>query len=221
MGHVKTLGEQLAENGFSYSCFVSWPSKSSDKVRRIVQKLQKNIQEDALDAGLPDAVFLSNDMQAGTEWHREISLALCRSICMIAVCGPHYYRSEWCGREWAGMRQLGAERLGGNHVPIVPLILKPLPAEGTEGFSQLEESPPGVQALQCLDLSRSLLWCSAPEEDLQFANIAKETVKKVAQMARLLIACKADCGGFWLPERSAFEEYVVKPLRYPLLTESV
>ena len=225
MSEISQLGLRnwLSENGYRYSCFVSWPNRSSEKVRRIVETLKKVIEGDALDSGLPAHVFISDEVRIGTDWAGELSSALCASLTLVAICGPEYYASSWCGREWAGMRLLGTRRLGQEHIPIVPLILKPWPSGATAGLRQLETLPPLVKELQCLDLSRTLLRDAAPEDSAEFEEIASATVLKVAEVALSLWqrGSRASCEGFEIPERSAFEEYQDLPVirRYPFLTE--
>jgi hypothetical protein len=60
-------GKRIVENGYRYSCFVSWPSKSSNRVKRIVKELKTQIADEATDLGLPPAVFDSGDIETGIE----------------------------------------------------------------------------------------------------------------------------------------------------------
>ncbi len=59
-------------------------------------------------------VFLDeSELACGDEWEKRIRSNICKSISMIAICAPMYYRREhhWCGREWAAMEHLGTARL--------------------------------------------------------------------------------------------------------------
>jgi hypothetical protein len=119
------------------------------------------------------------------------------------------------------MRALGDKRHGGAHVPIVPLVLKPLPSTATEGLRQLEEVPQLVSELQCQDLSHPLLHCSNIVVSPKFKKVVDAAVLKIAHSAVLLAKTEADCQGFKIPDLSAFEEYVAKPVlrRYPFQPE--
>jgi hypothetical protein len=210
------LRNWLAGNSYRYSVFVSWPSNRDPKVEKIVEKLKKEIEGDALNDGLPPHVFVSSEIGVGEDWQGRLSRALCESLTLVAICGPEYYASDWCGREWAGMETRGSGR-------IVPLVLKPWGGEKTDGLRQIEILPPQVQALEYRDLSRELLHHAAPWRSPKFKAILRDTMSKALEVATSLARAeeKPDCDRFSIPARSAFEEYrhrqVFRP--YPLLTE--
>src|SRR5579872_5206369 len=122
----------LEKAGFKHACFISWPSRSGAKVEKLVNKLKKAIMEEAPEYGLPACVFSDSDIPTGSEWEREMTRALCESIALIAICGPDYYESDWCGREWAGMAMLAAGRLGATGGAILPLVFQPVRSNETD-----------------------------------------------------------------------------------------
>jgi hypothetical protein len=46
----------------------------------------------------------------GVKYPTELSLKLCRSVCLIAILVPEYLESSWCLAEWQAMEKLERER---------------------------------------------------------------------------------------------------------------
>jgi hypothetical protein len=208
--------------GYRNTCFISWPSRGGPKVRRLVEKLKQAIEEEAPEYGLPSSVFTASDIPGGMDWESEISLALCQSIALVAVCGPEYYDSDWCGREWAAMLGLAKDRLGSSEPAILPLMLRPLRADSTKGLLQAEVLPNQVSRLQCWDLSRIRLRREDYEKTDEFADLVGGITRRIDEIARrfaerdLRAVLSAD---FVLPSQSAFSGYRQRAQIFPYRTE--
>jgi len=213
----------IEKAGFRHSCFISWPSRSGPKVKKLVAKLKQAIEEEAPTYGLPASVFSDADIPTGTSWEAKMSRALCESIAMIAICGPEYYNSDWCGREWAGMLLLAQRRLGPDECAILPLVEQILRSSSTSGLMQLEILPPPVKKFQCIaDLSQIRLRRRNYEESDEFDDIIRRATARICEIALQLAkrgSRAADCGSFVLPVESSFSGFRQAAQRFPFLTE--
>jgi hypothetical protein len=217
----------LKNAGYRYSGFISWPRRpigtDNTKVRRLVEKLQKGVQDVAPLHGLPPAVFLDSEaIDPGEDWHRRIATAICGTISFIAVCGPEYYESIFCGREWAGMEQLSLRRLAGQRIAILPLVWQPARSQGATGLLQDEAMPPQVSRLQHRDFSRLRLHRPDVEETDEFNDFVQEIVSRIDHAATALLdqgAHAEDCDHFEIPAESAFRDFTQAAQRYPLTRE--
>lgn len=161
--------------------------------------------ENAVATEMRTTVFLDErELRPGVPWETEISQALCRSVCLIALCGPRYYESQYCGREFASMNYLGKRRLGARHGLILPVLLSDA------------EAPEEVKRLQSVRLSRQL---TAPPSNISnlkwFRSLVEELSARALYAARALrdANCQPECEGFRLRPR-AFRGYQPE-WRYP------
>ena len=223
MGTVNQLERKmwLQAAGYRHACFISWPRKSSQRLQSFVLKLKQAIEDDAQLYGLPDSVFSDHQIPHGSQWEQALSHELCGSISMVALCGPYYYESEYCGREWSGAARLGEARLGKGKASILPLVWKPLRSDSVEGLVQVEVLPPEVQRLQCVDLSRIKLRSPAVEESDDFNDIVEGITNRIDEISRDLLQRKsrADCDSFEIPKDSAFQQYKQAAQQFPFLAE--
>src|SRR5579871_808824 len=156
MGKINRVERKkwLEKSGYEHSCFISWPRSHTGSTRRFLKKLRRSIIEEAVKRGLPKSAFVDfHEIQLGDPWLSKMSGALCRSISLIAICGPDYYESDYCGREWAGMEVLKARRAP-DAPSILPLGWQPLRSQVNAGLYQDEVVPKEVERLQVGDLSR-------------------------------------------------------------------
>jgi hypothetical protein len=210
----------LAAAGYRHSSFISWPrGKPGDLVERLVVKLQQEIERETPIHGLPDSVFLDKQgIGLGEDWYRRMASALCQSITLIAVCGPEYYESEYCGREWGGMEALAARRLGNLKIAILPLVWHPARASGGTGFVQNESLPSQVECLNWRDFSRLRLRRPNVEASAEFDYLVRDIVSRIDHTATALLernASNGDCHQFELPRESAFREFRQAAQQYP------
>ncbi len=179
------------DHEFEHLCFISWPRASGDHVRRFVEACREEIETRCAPSGLRGTVFLDLSMKKGVDWERTIARALCRSICMVSVCGPLYYESNWCRREWGSMDSLGRLRLGAEHDLIFPIV------------AWDDDHPQEVKRLQPYDISRRLLNAGSRFRDSGwFRQVISELVDHIVTTAnRLAVAeCRPDCETFKLAE---------------------
>jgi hypothetical protein len=227
MGQLGRLDRKfwLEAAGYRYSAFLSWPrGTSGDLVERLAVKLQQEIQRQVSIHGLPDSVFLDTQhIGLGEAWYRRIATAICRSITLIAVCGPEYYCSEYCGKEWGGMETLAAQRLGDLKIAILPLIWQSARAPGGIGLFQDEKLPPQVDCLNWRDFSRLRLRRPNVEESDEFDDFVREIVSRIDLAAAALFERNArtgDCDHFELPKESAFREFNQAAQQYPFTRQT-
>jgi len=127
---------RLTAAGFRYYSFISYPG-TDDSMRRFAKQFHSEL-EALLSRNLPSCqtgngckyAFLDKICLAeGPQWERDLGVALCQSITMVALCVPMYSHPEhaWCGREWAGMEELGQRRLPNGPDSIFVVKLGELP----------------------------------------------------------------------------------------------
>ena len=119
---------------YEHHCFISWPHTKNVDIADCARTVKAAIESRLSESFVTSKVFLDESgLQGGDQWDPALRRALCRSMSMIAICAPVYFRSEhhWCGLEWASMYQLGQARLPNvTYVPIIPLMVRvpdPLP----------------------------------------------------------------------------------------------
>ena len=220
--NTRDLKHWLERNQYRYCCFISWPTAGGRKAELLVKRLKEAIIEEAPQRGLPAEVFTSDSIPHGADWEPKMAEALCRSIAMVAICGPEYYDSQWCGREWAGMLDLAESRLGAEDPRILPLLMQPLRSAQTSGLVQVEQLPPPVERLHCgKDLSRLRLRSDRYHKTNEFDDIVSGIVDRIQEIARLLAEREraADCAGFHLPKESAFAGPLQQPEIFPFRPE--
>jgi FxsC-like protein len=86
--------------------------------------------------------FMDSGIRHGTEWARVLSqqLAVCKTF--VPLYSPHYFRSEFCGREWHAFtgRVTNGHARGTGHVQqIIPAHWIPVP---------FDQHPQAVQSIQ-------------------------------------------------------------------------
>jgi hypothetical protein len=132
-----------ASRGFSYSVFVSWPHKISQRGREIVGKLVKGLEDSYENFPGSDkaGVFFDDRLVPGYKWNETLRRKLCRSAVTLVVLVPSYFESSYCALEWGITEKLEASRIpaGSEYTAFISLGL----------FSAEELNPPTqVSAIQ-------------------------------------------------------------------------
>src|SRR5687767_12877015 len=98
--------------GYKYSCFISHQHQNElvDKFVKDFHRLLSNEVE--LFIGDLD-VFLDESMSPGDPIGKQIAVAMCKSVCMVAVYTPSYFSPKFihCAAEYLSMEKLEKERL--------------------------------------------------------------------------------------------------------------
>src|SRR5262249_49373094 len=124
------LEQWLYLNGYEHFVFVSYPRVEDAAAMRCARSVAKAIREGFADytpASDCRRAFVDVEcIREGEDWERCVRTALCRSVVMVAVCAPIYYRPEhpWCGREYQAMLSLSEIR----QVPtVLPILVRRFP----------------------------------------------------------------------------------------------
>jgi hypothetical protein len=70
-----------------------------DLVGRFHRDLTAEVQAQA-GVGQRHISFMDNDLDRGAAWEQELSESLSRSLLLVPLYSPSYFRSDFCGREW-------------------------------------------------------------------------------------------------------------------------
>ena len=199
---------------YEHHCFISWPHIKNREIAQCAKAVQENIREELAAKSFYDPhVFLDeSELVGGDDWAMKLRRALCKSISMVAICTPMYYRPEhrWCGLEWAAMEQLSSMRLRGRDFKaIIPLIVRTSDA-----------LPPALSRFQYIDVSRVTLlgrrYFTLPE----FRGKIQQIVTRIEQIAEALWRDQvmAECDLFQFPKESAFFDYGAPALPFPIVS---
>ena len=200
------------EGRYEYHCFISWPHTINPDVTECARAIKKAIEENlAFSFDRPKVFLDESDLKGGDIWKPTLKHALCRSICMVAISVPMYYRPEhvWCGLEWAAMADLASRRLREKHFnAIIPLMVR-----------KCEPLPEAASAIQYIDFSKLTVMRRRFYRDQEFTLKVQQIVSRIEQVAEELWASKAraDCDQYSFPEKSAFHNYGGAASRHPLM----
>jgi TIR domain len=198
------------QGGYEHHCFVSWPHTQDDDLTDLAETVQAAIQKKLAASFARPAVFLDKQISGGDDWEKRIQHALCRSISMVAICAPIYYRPEhiWCGREWAAMEKISDLRLRGKDFKtIIPLMYR------DDGYL-----PASVSKIQPIDVSRVINLGRRYYSLKEFREKVLQIVTKIERIAETLCAnqTRAECEAFQFPQ-SAFLQYSAPNPTFPYL----
>src|SRR5215204_5881319 len=133
------------DDGYVYDVFLSYRREGAPYTW--VKDYLLPLIADWLPESLPYRPHIFVDERSilvGTQWEDELAHALKRSICLLAVWSPEYFRSPYCVAEWESMRV--RERLLGLRPGQRRLIL---PVKFADG----QWFPEPAQATRQIDLS--------------------------------------------------------------------
>jgi hypothetical protein len=198
---------------YEYHCFISWPHTKNVDIADCARTVKAAIESRLSESFVAPKVFLDESgLRGGDQWDPALRKALCRSMSMIAICAPVYFRSEhyWCGLEWASMYQLGQARLPNvTYVPIIPLMVR-VP----------DPLPWGAGKIQFVDVSRVTIKGRKYFRTDEFRTKIDLVVKRIEEIAEGLWQNRAvaNCDLFQFPTVSAFSNYTVSAQSFPLVS---
>jgi hypothetical protein len=205
--------DQWLRETYENHCFISWPHTINRDITECARAVQKAILEGLATSFNNPQVFLDESaIMGGADWEMRLRRALCKSMSMVAICAPIYYRPEhrWCGLEWAAMEHLGSTRLRGcDFKAIIPVMVR-----------KSDPLPQVVSKIQYIDVSRMTLQGRRYFAYPEFRRKIAEIVVRIEQIAEELWRgqCGADCDLFQFPTESAFSDYSVLTQRFPLVS---
>jgi len=194
-------------------CFISWPHTINPDITECARALKRSILEGLATSFHNPQVFLDETaIIGGADWNLTLRRALCRSISMVAICAPIYYRPEhhWCGLEWAAMEHLSSLRLGAcDFKAIIPVMVR-----------KSDPLPNAVSRIQYIDVSRVTLQGRRYFAYPDFRQKVNEIVIRIEQIAEELWRGRhrAECDAPNFPTVSAFSDYITPAVRFPILS---
>ncbi len=208
-----TLDKWLNDVGYEYHCFISWANIKDEEMSECARQFKKRIERQLkYDIPKPQVFLDQSEITGGTIWKRELEMALCKSISMVAICAPIYYHPfhNWCGIEWTAMERLSKVRLNNfDFKAIVPVLLK-----------KSNSMPDVVAETQYIDVSRLILRGRNYYNTIEFQNKINEIVNHIAKVAHALKSNNAEprCGNFNFPKTSVFSGYKETNQPFPFRT---
>lgn len=208
------IDKWLREDGtYENLCYISWAHTINRDITECARTMRDAIREGLASSFHDPQVFLDEGgITGGSDWELKIRRALCRSVTMVAICAPIYYRPEhhWCGLEWAAMERLSSRRLPGTDFKaIIPVMVR-----------QSDSVPLVVSKVQHIDVSRVQLQGRRYFAYPEFRRKIQEIITRIELVAEELwrTQSRADCHLFQFPEESAFADYAIPAQRFPLVT---
>jgi hypothetical protein len=205
--------DQWLRESYEHHCFISWPHTISPDITECARAVKKAILERLATSFNDPQVFLDESaIMGGADWEMRLRRALCKSMSMVAICAPIYYRPEhrWCGLEWAAMEHLSSTRLRGcDFKAIIPVMVR-----------MSDPLPQVVSNIQYIDVSRMTLQGRRYFAYPEFRRKINEIVGRIEQIAEELWRRehRAECDLFQFPAESAFLNYTVPAQRFPLMS---
>lgn len=207
------VDQWLQQRGrYEHHCFVSWPHTIDPYITDCARAVKTAIEGSLASSFHDPKVFLDEtEITGGAEWEASLQSALCKSVSMVAICAPIYYRPEhrWCGLEWAAMEHLGSSRLRGRDfkaiIPVMVRMSGPLPT--------------AVSRIQYIDFSGVTTLGRRYFSVKEFRLKIQEIVRRIEQIAEELWRSEsmADCEMFQFPRESAFSDYPMPAQNFPLI----
>lgn len=90
-------------SGYEFDVFISYRRKGNPYQwvhNHFLPRLRECL-DDHLDK--EPAIFVDEEMEAGTRWPERLVRALGRTKLLLPVYSPQYFRSDWCVAEWHTM----------------------------------------------------------------------------------------------------------------------
>lgn len=198
---------------YEYHCFISWPHTRNNEISECARTVKEAIESRLAESFVNPKVFLDETgIRGGDQWDPTLRKALCRSMSMVAICAPVYFRTEhyWCGLEWASMDQLGRRRLPDvTYAPIIPLMVRvPDPLPWAAG------------KIQFIDVSRVTIKGRKYFRTDEFRTKIDSVVRRIEEIAVGLWENEAvaNCEIFQFPTVSAFANYLAPTQSFPLVS---
>jgi hypothetical protein len=199
------LERWLSSAGYAHYVFVSYarvPEAAATKFALTVAGAVRQRLSDFTAVPACRRVFVDEQcLPKGEPWEPRLQDALFRSVMMVAICAPIYYRAEhrWCGQEYEAMLSLGRHRQVGT---VVPLIVRKF---------QRYPLPQAVAGLQFFDLVDELTRYPNYHRRRPFQQAIDQIIDRLVNVATALRANNAAAdalpGGYRFPQISAFDDY--------------
>ncbi len=120
--------------------------------------------------------FRRGGIEPGEDWRQKLETALAASRCLLALCTPEYFRSDWCSIEWETFAQRARST---NRTVIVPVSIH-------DGLS----FPKHALDLQLADLTE--FWMDGLNHDHSRYTTFQLEVKRLADRVARVVATAPD-----------------------------
>ena len=185
----------LQDAGYKYYCFISWPRTKYKELNILIENLKCDIEGYLSLSFFDPKIFWDGEIEGGDVWEETISYALCRSVALVAICVPIYYRKEWCTREFFAMKELCKERFKKKALnSIIPLKVKE------------HNLPQHVSKIQAFDFTDIIVRGEGYYQTDNYRSNVRDISEKIIELAKILLEDKvnANCEDFQLPEKATF-----------------
>lgn len=210
MSNIADIEGWLEKAGYEYHCYISWAHTKNIEMTNCARELYKSIKSLLGIYFVDPKIFMDErSLNVGTKWEQKIKQTICKSVSMVAICGPMYYHSahKWCGIEWATMDTLSDIRLSGcSFKAIIPILLR-----------NGNYLPDEVRKIQYIDFSRAITQGRYYFRTQDFRDKIEDIIYKIMHIARAIVNnnSKAECSNFTFPTISAFENYKIRTQPFP------
>jgi hypothetical protein len=161
---------------FKHACFISYCHGQGELVKGFIEQL-KTALKDYLEPyfELDECVYIDEDRLApGYKYNAALAKAICRSVVMIVVYMPKYWKHDYCCMEYTTMEQLEEKRMqlvgtsaAAERGMIIPILFR----------GKLDDVPERIR--------KNIHFCDFSKFTTATSDIRKneEFVKKIEQIA--------------------------------------
>jgi hypothetical protein len=193
---------------FDYSCFISYrhPQHDDDLTKTFIKDLKKALKT-YISPWMDQDIYIDEDrLKPGYHFNEALSDAICRSVCLILIYTPRYFRkdSTYCTREYWAMKKLEQERRKmlpraemGFIIPIVFRGPKLIPAELKNEIHYCDFSK---YTLAQTEISKNPEYIEKIDNIAEYIHELHEHIKNV----------NPDCSRFRLPSDKDVEDWLRK-----------
>ena len=204
------------EPRFRYACFISYIHSEAELGRDFVRQFEEALRgelEQLVDLKARP-IYRDNILKPGQIWPRELSAALCHSVCMVLIWSPVYDKRVECLREREAMLLIEALRRARLHSGadagfIIPVVLR--------GFGRLPEAI--QKERQAVDFSQFTLADVPMNRNPAFVKEVRRIAERIAEHLDRLEpleqeVCR-DCDGFELPPPGRVQAWAAPAQAFP------
>lgn len=162
---------------YEYDIFLSYTRRGplGDWVNEYFLKFFEPFLENAL--GSANLFVDKKEIKSGDSWPERIKKALCKSKCMVAICSPAYFKSQWCVNEYRIMlnreKRLGYQTTENPKGLILPVVV--FDGNNFPEFAQRK------QHLDCRNFARVGQGFAKTERYVEFQDKIISWVEEVAK----------------------------------------
>ena len=120
--------------------FISYAHEDDDLRQKLEQHLSLLRMQNLIQ------IWHDQDINAGTEWEREINTYLKIADIVLLLISPDFLASKYC---YGIEMEYAMERHERGEAHVIPIIMRPVHWQGTP-FSKLQVLPTGAKAIQSL-----------------------------------------------------------------------